>query len=64
MAKKNRSDYEYEYAKSIFIKNPIKSSEMKYYKGLIKGKSPHGINNDVWKRAYRWAKKNKQIMVI
>ncbi len=59
--KMNNQDYEY--AKHFFELNPIRESELRYYAGQVRGKKPHGIDNKVWRKAFNWAKRNKQLNI-
>lgn len=53
---------DFAYAKHFFVRNPIRKSELTHYKGLGK-RNPHGIEKKVWRRAYAWAKKNKELII-
>ena len=48
------------YAKNIFRDNPIRESELNYYAGKTKRK-PHGLSNTIWRKAFAWAKRTRNL---
>ncbi len=60
---------ELQYAKHFFMQNPIHQNDLEYYSGKKHNSyenktGPHGINSKIWKKAFAWAVKTKNLNIM